>query len=87
MYRNYTIKDYLRVVDECYERIKGILSSRQHELEGRRDAINDRYPFEDLLLQQAAVDDEEDMIRMLLEYLDFCKVQMKKTTVQQLRRQ
>lgn len=66
MYKNYPLEEYIRVVDGCAERVRSILQTRYDELEDLRDAINDRYPFEDLFLKWAEVDDEEEMIRQLL---------------------
>ena len=69
MYRHYSAEDRLHVAEECAERVKSILRKRYDELEEIRNAINDRYPFEDLELKCDEVDDEEMLIRQLLEYL------------------
>ena len=54
MYRfDYSLDDYLRVTDNCANHVKMLLQTRYDELEHIREAINDRYPFEDLLLKQA----------------------------------
>ena len=73
MYRfDYSLDDYLRVTDNCANHVKMLLQTRYDELEHIRKAINDRYPFEDLFLKQAEVDDEKFLIHRLLEYLDSC---------------
>ena len=78
MYKlDYTVDDYLRVTDSCGDRLRALLNSRYAELEDVRDAINDRYPFEDLFLKCAEVDDEEFLIQKLLEYLDSCVLERK----------
>jgi len=69
MYKSYQIEDRLRITDECSERLKNLLQKRYNELEEMRNAINDRYPFEDLEHKCDEVDDEEMLIRQLLEYL------------------
>ena len=70
MYRHYSAEDRLHVAEECAERVKSILRKRYDELEEIRDAINDRYPFEDLYLKYDEVDYEEALIRLLLGYLE-----------------
>ena len=77
MYKSYPREDYIRVMDECAERVRSILQTRYDELEDLRDAINDRYPFEDLFLKWAEVDDEEEMIRQFLMRLEECSESMK----------
>ena len=77
MYKNYPLEEYIRVVDECAERVRRILQTRYDELEDLRDAINDRYPFEDLFLKWTEVDDEEEMIRQLLLCLTTRTAEMK----------
>ena len=77
MYKNYPLEDYIRVVDECAERVRSILQTRYDELEDLRDAINDRYTFEDLFLKWAEVDNEEEMIRQLLFCLTTRTAEMK----------
>ena len=73
MYRfDYSLDDYLRVTDNCANHVKMLLQTRYDELEHIREALNDRYPFEDLFLKQAEVDDEKFLIHRLLEYLDSC---------------
>ena len=73
MYKDYQTEDYLRVTGECKDRIRSLLQSRYDELEEERDAINDRYPYEDLYLKQEAVDNEEAIISHLLGRPDdFC---------------
>ena len=65
MYRfDYSLDDYLRVTDNCANHVKMLLQTRYDELE--------HYPFEDLFLKQAEVDDEKFLIHRLLEYLDSC---------------
>ena len=79
MYRfDYFLDDYLRVTDNCANHVKMLLQTRYDELEHIREAINDRYPFEDLLLKQAEVDDEKFPIHRLLEYLDSCVLERRK---------
>lgn len=78
MYKYYDMNDYLRVADECSLRIKAILQTRYDGLEEWRDAVNDRYPFEDLYLKMAEVDDEERLISELLEYLTSRTEEMKR---------
>lgn len=85
MYKEYSAEEYLRVTDRCSARIRNILESRYSELEEQRDAINDRYPFEDLYLKQAEVDDEEKLIRLLLKYLASCTEEMKSSKKTELR--
>lgn len=70
MYKSYSLEEYNKVTDECSERIKALLEKRFKELEEWRDAINDRYPFEDLYLKWTEVDDEEELIRRLLKHLE-----------------
>lgn len=77
-YKSYSQEDYIRVVDECAERVRSILQIRYDELENLRDAINDRYPFEDLFLKWAEVEYEEEMISRLLLHLVECAESMKK---------
>ena len=69
MYKSYSVEDFLLVTDKCSERLKDILQKRYAELEEMREAINDRYPFEDWLLKCSEVDDEEELIRRLLKHL------------------
>ena len=79
MYRfDYSLDDYLRVTDNCANHVKMLLQTRYDELEHIREAINDRYPFKDLLLKQAEVDDEKFLIHRLLEYLDSCVLERRK---------
>lgn len=79
MYKtDYTEDDYFRVTEECAERIRKILQDHFAELEDMRDAINDRYPFEDLFIAQAKVDYERYYIRCLLKHLDECTIKKKK---------
>ena len=79
MYRfDYSLDDYLRVTDNCANHVKMLLQTRYDELEHIREAINDRYPFEDLLLKQAEVDDEKFLIHRLWEYLDSCVLERRK---------
>ncbi len=77
MYTDYPVEDYLRVADECSARIRNLLNDRYTELEKMRDAINDRYPFSDLFLQQSAVDYEEQLIRRLLIHLESETLELK----------
>ena len=78
MYKDdYILEDYIRIVDESSEQIKNKLQRRYDELEEQKDAINDRYPFDDLYLQWAKVDYEEELIRSLLLYLAECTVKIK----------
>ncbi len=84
MYKSYSREDYIRIVDECAERIRSILQTRYDELEDLRDAINDRYPFEDLFLKWAEVDNEEELIRHLLERLEECTGNMKEMTMSEI---
>ena len=77
MYTDYPVEDYLRVADECSARIRNLLNDRYTELEEMRDAINDRYPFSDLFLQQSAVDYEEQLIRRLLIHLESETLELK----------
>ena len=81
MYKSYSREDYIHIVDECAERVRSILQTRYDELEDLRDAINDRYPFEDLFLKWAEVDNEEELIRHLLECLEEWTGHMKKRTM------
>lgn len=77
MYKSYSKEEYLRVADECSSRVKNALLTRYNELEQEREAINDRYPFEDLFLKYAEVDNETLLIEKLLEHLEICTLQMK----------
>ena len=77
MYTDYPVEDYLRVADECSARIRNLLNDRYTELEKMRDAINDRYPFSDLFLQQSAVDYEEQLIRRMLLQLESETLELK----------
>lgn len=70
MYKNYPVEEYLRVADECRERVRQLLKTRYDELESERNAVNDHYPFEDLFLKWEEVDDEEAIIEHLLSRLD-----------------
>lgn len=71
MYKdNYTLEDYDKATDECCERIKKLLLTRFDELEELREAINDRYPFNDLFLKWVEVSDEEYLIQYLLNQLE-----------------
>ena len=70
MYRHYTLEEHLRITDQCAAKLRELLLTRYGELEKLRDEINDRYPFEDLYLRQDEVDDEERMIKRLLEQLE-----------------
>lgn len=70
MYKKYPVEEYLRVADECRERVRLLLKNRYNELESERNAINDHYPFEDLFLKWEEVDDEEAIIEHLLSRLD-----------------
>ncbi len=76
MYKSYPVEEYQRVTAECADRIKKLLQTRYDELEETRDAINDRYPFEDLYLKWAEVDDEEKLISQLIKHLDICAAKM-----------
>ena len=79
MYKeDYTSDDYVRIVDECSNQIKNKLQRRYDELEELRTAINDRHPFEDLYLQWAKVDYEEELIHSLLENLNDSTLKIKK---------
>ncbi len=73
MYKNYPPEEYRKVADECKERLRALLQARYDELEEFREAINDRYPYEDLFLKWAEVDYEEELIKTLLKYLEICK--------------
>ena len=64
--------DYLRVTDNCANHVKMHLQTRYDELEHIREAINDRYPFEDLFLEEAEKKKKKFLIHRLLEYLDSC---------------
>ena len=77
MFTDYPVEDYLRVADECSARIRNLLNDRYTELEKMRDAINDRYPFSDLFLQQSAVDYEEQLIRRMLLQLESETLELK----------
>lgn len=78
MYKDdYTLEDYNQVTDECSMRIKAHLQKRYEELEEEHDAINDYYPYEDLYLKWAEVDDEEYLIRFLLKSLDQGAIELK----------
>ena len=77
MFNDYPVEDYLRVADECSARIRNLLNDRYTELEKMRDAINDRYPFSDLFLQQSAVDYEEQLIRRMLLQLESETLELK----------
>lgn len=78
MYKDdYTLEDYFRVADDCAAQIKNKLQKRYDELEEQRSAINDGYRFEDLYIQWAKVDYEEELIRSLLKHLDESALKMK----------
>lgn len=77
MYKSYETADYLKVADECTERIRRLLTSRHGEIMEFNDAINDRYPFEDLALRWAEVDYESELIRHLLSHLELCSAELK----------
>ena len=80
MYKtDYTKNDFILVADECSARIKEMLQRRYNELEDMRDAINDRYPFEDLFIAQAKVDYEKKLIQNLIEHLKYCTLELKNT--------
>ncbi len=57
------------VFEKCIANIQHLLIARLGELEERREAINDRYPFDDLIFQWDLVDTEERMIQELMQYL------------------
>ncbi len=63
--------DTAKILEGCKKRIKDILMARMKELEEMRDAINDRYPYSDLLVKWHEVDCEEDLIKKLLVHLEF----------------
>ena len=77
MFRDYPKEEYLRVAEECAGRLRRLLTARFQELEEERDAVNDRYPFDDLFLKWAEVDGEEALIRRLLQHLERCAGEMK----------
>ena len=80
MYKtDYTNNDFILVADECSTRIKEMLQERYNELEGMRDAINDRYPFEELFIAQTKIDYEKKLIQNLIEHLKCCTSELKKT--------
>lgn len=72
MYKNYPPEEYRKVSDECKERLRALLQARYDEVEEYREAINDRYPFEDLYLRMHEVDYEKELIEKLLAYLMQC---------------
>ena len=61
--------DFMRVTDECAARIGAMLRARFAELEAWRHAINDHYAGPDIVMDQTAVDDEEELILRLLVHL------------------
>lgn len=77
MYKDYTPDDYKKVVDECADRLRELLHARYNEIEEFRHAVNDRYPWEDLLLRWAEIDNEKELINHLLMQLDICAADMK----------
>ncbi len=70
MYKDYPIEDYLRIDDECKDRVRRLIQDRYVELEEERDAINDWYPLDDLYLKWKKVDDEVAIISHILSRLD-----------------
>ena len=50
-------------IDFAFEVYYGIPQTRNDEIEDLRDAIDDRYPFENLFLKWAELDDEEEPIK------------------------
>lgn len=75
--KDYTLEDYHKVTDECSARIKNLLQKRYEELKKEQDAVNDRYPYEDLYLKWEEVDDEEFLIRFLLRSLEAGTAELK----------
>lgn len=73
MYKNYSPEEYRKVADECKGRLRALLQARYNEVEEFREAINDRYPFDDLFLKWYEIDYEKELIEALLEYLESCK--------------
>ena len=69
-YKRYQTEDYLRVADECAARLREILQARYDEAEDLREAINDRYPFEDYDLKCEEIEREEQLVKSLLGQLD-----------------
>ncbi len=57
------------VFDTCLANIQHLLDTRLIELEKRREAINDRYPFDDLILQWELVDTEKEIIMDIMQHL------------------
>lgn len=69
MYKNYPPEEFEKIRQACVERVRTLLQTRLAELSDTREAINDRYPFEDIYLQWEAVDFEEELIKELLNHL------------------
>lgn len=72
VYKDYQSEEYRKVADRCSERLRVLLQTRYNKVEEFREAINDRYPFEDLFLRMYEVDYEKELIQKLLEYLSSC---------------
>lgn len=65
-----SLEDDYAVIEQCSERIKKVLQEYYDELEGLRDAINDRWPWPNLFLKMEEVDSGEYLVENLLIQLD-----------------
>ena len=65
----YQTADLNEIIDKCAGQISNILTARFDELGELADAINDRYPFDDLFIIQEEVSTERALINRLLKHL------------------
>ncbi len=70
VYHNYNQRDYMHIIDESGKKVCSLLTRRLDELYEYKEAINDRYPYEDLFLQWESIDSEKRIIMDLLETID-----------------
>ncbi len=70
MYKNYSAEEFTEVLEKISGKVRNGIETRLSELEEMREAINDRYPFEDLFLKWAEVDYEKEILNDLLAQLE-----------------
>lgn len=70
MYKNYSVEEFTEVLEKISGKVRNGIETRLSELEEMREAINDRYPFEDLFLKWAEVDYEKEILTDLLQQLE-----------------
>lgn len=80
MYKYYNAEEFAEVLEKTSSKIRSGIETRLKELEEKRDAINDRYPFEDLFLKWAEVDYEKEILTDLLQQLEVSIINLRSKT-------